>query len=425
VTTLGAVEVVSAPPQHPALQKTLANLVSVIGGEGILRVANFIVAVAIARLYGSAVFGLYATVLAYVTVVAMLADNGLQVAAIKQLSGSLEEIDRIVSLLYVAKTALFVPALTVLFAFVYGTHSSGLVWLIGGLVTVRTVLQSYCQLQIAILKAINRMTTIGVVQTAHAIILVIGCAVVYQRHLHVGGLMGVLVLGQFTEMTLTAMYLLRVGVRARPVRLWECWDLVRNAAPMGISFSLMNFLLRLDVIVLATFMSSSDVGNFAAAQSALVIVYVVSWLFGSVLLPDLTRLSSHRELMDKHVKHWIRLILAITVPITLIGIVVGPVGLRAVFGQAFDAARKPLALMLISIPFIFLNSLFLNRGFALNHRRVYVDTYAISAAGGLVLSVVMVKLFGVVGISAAVVTREIATFALLLLSSRSTLPSPS
>src|SRR5713226_3253906 len=135
MSTPAAVEVVSATPHYPTLQKTLANLTSVIGGEGVLRIANFVVAVAIARLYGSAVFGLYATVLAYVTVVVMLADNGLQVAAVKQLAHSIEEIDRIVSLLYVAKTALFVPAMVVLFTFLYGARSPELVWFILSLVT--------------------------------------------------------------------------------------------------------------------------------------------------------------------------------------------------------------------------------------------------------------------------------------------------
>src|SRR3954452_2310139 len=61
------------------IRRTLLNLASVIGGEAALRVASLVAAVVIARNSGPALFGIYATALAYATITTLLADNGLQI----------------------------------------------------------------------------------------------------------------------------------------------------------------------------------------------------------------------------------------------------------------------------------------------------------------------------------------------------------
>jgi len=54
------------------MRRTAVNLVSVIGGEVLLRGANFAAVVVMARLYGATVLGIYATVLAFATVAVMM-----------------------------------------------------------------------------------------------------------------------------------------------------------------------------------------------------------------------------------------------------------------------------------------------------------------------------------------------------------------
>jgi O-antigen/teichoic acid export membrane protein len=101
-------------PVSVSLKRTAANLSSVIGGELLLRAANFAVVVVIARLYCASALGVYATALAFATVAVMLADNGLQISAIAEVGQNPNQVSEVVSRLYAAKTLLLLPMFGVL-----------------------------------------------------------------------------------------------------------------------------------------------------------------------------------------------------------------------------------------------------------------------------------------------------------------------
>src|SRR5712692_5576564 len=119
-------------------KKTTINLTSVIGGEMLLRAANFAAAAVIGRLYGVAIFGTYATILAFVTVVERLSDNGLEVAGIAQTSKQPERIGEILGSLYTLKTFLSFIALAVLVCIGLASRLSSCVWILATILTLRT-----------------------------------------------------------------------------------------------------------------------------------------------------------------------------------------------------------------------------------------------------------------------------------------------
>jgi O-antigen/teichoic acid export membrane protein len=390
----------------PATARTLTNLASVFSGEGLLRVANFAVAVVIARVYGSYVFGVYATALAYATVATMVADNGLQVAAVTTICAAPEGRNLFASRLYAAKGMLLVPVLMGAAILLSALHASPLVWVVAGLITLRTALQACCQLQVAILKAIDRMPAIAAVQSMHFIFLMAGILWVYRSGFAIQTLLEVLLAGQVLEMIAEFAWLRRSGIRVHGARMSDCLRLIRRATPVGISFTLAAILLRMDVIVLAWIASAATVGHFAAAQQVLVIVYVGSWLFGSVLLPELARLTSAPAAQEKLVAHWTRLLLVVLVPIAIVGAAIGPFAIRALYGEAFAEAGRPFAILFLATPFIFLNALYLNRAI-LGAASVYVTILAVAAGAGLVLDLSLGWAVGIAGIAMAALAREI------------------
>ncbi|MCI0351647.1 MAG: oligosaccharide flippase family protein, partial [Acidobacteriales bacterium] len=213
---------------------TLASLASVVGGEFLLRLASLGAVVIMARLYGASVLGMYGTVLAYATAVVMLADNGLQTAAITEIGKRPDEVNHFVTQLHLSKTLL-------LFA----------VFLIGGIVTLwvdfsrqtmiaiwllslKTIVQSYCQLSGAILKSLGRMVVIGQIQTVHFLFLTAGLAFVFYGSPSLASLLGLLLAGQVLEWVLFGIVLGRSGVRPARVTSIECWKLIRRSTPFGI-----------------------------------------------------------------------------------------------------------------------------------------------------------------------------------------------
>ena len=403
----------SAPAADPRLKNTFANLASVVGGETLLRAANFLVAVLVARQFGTALFGLYATSLAYATIAVMIADNGLQISAITSMHASAGDLDHTVGRLYLAKTLPLVAVLAGAAGVLLAVHASALLWTVAGGLALRTVLQSYCQLQVAILKAVDRMRAIGAVQTVHFAVLVVGALAVYRLRLPILKLIAILLIGQCVEFAGTWERLRGAGIRPGRAKLGEALRLLRESTPFGISFTIASFFLRMDVIVLAWIVPAREIGHFAAAQQVLVAVYVLSWLFGSVLLPELVRLSTSPAALHAYVSRWVLRLTLTAVPAALLGAAGGPFFMRVVYGQAFASAGRPFVILCLTIPFVLLNAVYLNRAIALGARSLYLNTYAVAAASGIAADIVLTLALGITGTALAALLREAGMFGFL------------
>ena len=394
------------------MYKQFRNLTSVLGGEALLRIANLLAVLVIARLYGASILGIYAVALAYATAATMLADNGLQTSAVKKLSIRNDRSNSTVSGLLAAKTILSVPLLFAFLVISRWLKLSPTYWWIVVMITLRTVLQSYCQLLLAMMKAVDRMPLIVLIQGTHFTVLLIGIGAVYSRGLSVIVLMGVLLAGQIIEVCLSSVVLWRTGLRLCRVELRDCWVTMWDSTPIGITFSIVNLLMRLDLIILSALSAAATAGTFASAQIVLVMVYVVAWLLGSVLLPDMTRLKGSNSLAS-YVSTWSRNVSYVLVPAAVIGVWAGPRFMQLLYGSIFEAAGPLLSILILAAPFIFLNSIYLNYAIAMNLTKVYFHVYAAIAVFAILLDLTLIHFFSNRGLAAAVVIREILIFVLL------------
>lgn len=392
------------------MRRSVGNLANVIGGEAALRAANFVAAVFLARVGGTWVFGTYAASLAYVTIATMLADNGLQIAAVREISSTPDAISPIVSRLYISKTLLFLPMLLILAFIGRVAHLSTLQWSIAAIIVLRSIIGSYCQLQVAILKAVDSMRAIGFIQGTHSLVLLLLLWRCYESGRNIYFFLWALVIGQTLEMILEAAWLWSIGLRPVTVRFQDCWHLLRASTSVGITLAIANAILRLDVIILSLIAGAAAAGVFAAAQTVILIVYVVGWLLGSVLLADMTRLNESQSDLKRFVQRWVWLISSTLIPLTIIGIFVGPPLVRTLFGPKFALTGTLLALMLPAVPFIVLNSLHLHRTFAIQSARAHLGTYLRAGALTIILDSCLALAFGATGVAVAVVVREVIIF---------------
>jgi O-antigen/teichoic acid export membrane protein len=406
-----------ALPAKPALRPAIANLGSVLSGEASIRVATFCCAVLIARRYGIATFGIYATALAYLTAGAMIADNGLQAAAIQQVAKARENRTQIIARLYFTKTFLIGVALILLLAVTLAIHLSREVATICALLAVRTALQSYSQLNASILKGLGNMAAIAISQTLHSGFLILGAAAVYARGDGIAVLLAIMVAAQALEFAISGRYVGSVGIHpVRVIRIRECWELARISMPMGLTFGMANLGVRLDVVMLSLVVSAEKVGQFAAAQSLYVITSVVSWLFGSVLLAEMSRIARDQPALSRYVAHWTRLLLATTLPAAIAGVWLAPWILRAAFGNNIHAAIDAVTVLVLATPLLFLNSLLLNRSIARGHTGTYVTSQAGALTVGLLTALVAAPALGGLGVALAATAAREGTLLTLLLS---------
>jgi O-antigen/teichoic acid export membrane protein len=363
-------------------------------------------------LYGATVLGIYATVLAFATVATLAADNGLQIATVREVNSRSDQVNKVVTTLYAVKLLLLVPAIGILAVIFKARDFTPIAWVIAGFVVARTALQSFGQLQMSILKALDRMVPIGVIQAVHSTFLLTCICTVYYFQLPLNLLLLTLVSGQTLELLLSLGFIRKAAVGASKISFSDCRSLLRRSTPVGLAYGMAGLILRMDVIVLSALASVDVVGHFAAAHMILTFAYVVAWLFGSVLLPDMVRLSGSVGEFQQYVGRWSTIIFVVTIPLAGLFLVASPTLMPILYGKDFADTGKFLAILGLAIPFILNNSLYFHRAITLGATGVFLATFAATAMVGLILSVTLGSNFGATGIACAIVTREVAMFAI-------------
>jgi len=372
----------------------------------LLRLANFGVAALIGRLYGVPVLGLYATILAVATLGERLADNGLELTGIAEVSARPRYTSEIATALYADKTILCALAIGLLATTGRIAGLSPSQWLIAAILTLRTFLYSYCRLHAGFLKGLDRTKQIAKCQGVHFSLLAVGLADVYLQHKSLVVLLLYLLAAQIVEYICTFVVLHRFGVGYAAVSVSLCWDLMRRSVPVGATYTLATVMLRGDVLILSLLTSSTVVGSFAAANTGLVLIYVIAWLFSGVLLSHLGRHARNNQALNLHFRKILRTVTLISILLAAAGVLISRFAVILIFGKSFAAAGSTAAIMILALPLIFLNAAFLSRLIAKNASRIAAFIYLPAAILSLLLNYFLGRYYGAAGVAVSIVLRE-------------------
>jgi O-antigen/teichoic acid export membrane protein len=403
------------------MRKTLENLTSVVGGEFVLRTATFVAAVLIARLYGAATLGTYTTALAFATLLATVGDNGLNFSSIAEVSRRPHETDSIISSLYVVKTLLLAIAAAIALFVAWAWHIKPTAFVVGALVMGKIFLNSYGQANFSMLKALDRMRPIGMLQFFHSCALLGGMAMVYRFRWGIGILLAVFLGGQIAEILASSAVLWRLRVRLTHTSFLDCFHLIKLSTPVGASSLLANFILRLDVLVVSLFYSPLLVGHFAAANNGVVAMYAVAGLFGSVLLPEMAKIGPN---LAEFMRKWLRIVCAVCVPMVIVVVLCATRLVVLVYGRSFAEAGPLVAVMAIAVPLIVLNAMYYSRAVALQMRGTYLSIFFGTALLAVALDITFARYLGLMGVAAAIVIREATMLTAFLVSARGNFAVP-
>jgi O-antigen/teichoic acid export membrane protein len=386
--------------------KTMSNLGDVVGGEMLLRLANFGVAALIGRLYDAPVLGMYATIVAVATLGERLADNGLELTGIAEVSTRSRYVSEIVTALYIDKTILCVVAIGLLATMgrIIGLPPSQ--WIIAAILTLRTFLYSYCRLHAGFLKGLDRTRQIAKCQVVHFSLLALGLAYVYLKHKGLVVLLLCLLAAQIVEYICSFVVLSGLGVSPTPVPASLCWELMRRSVPVGTTYTLATVMLRGDVLMLSLVASATVVGTFAAADTGLVMIYVIAWLFSGVLVSELGRHARSSQASNLHFRKILRTVMLVSIPIAMAGVLFARFAVILIFGKSFAAAGSTAAIMILALPLILLNAAFLSRLIAKSAARVAVFIYLPAALLSLLLNYLLGRYYGAAGVAVSIVLRE-------------------
>lgn len=401
-------------PSHtslPPIRRTGVQFGYLTTSEALLRIANLAMMVLIARQFSPSILGVYATAVAVSTFAIMLADNGLQTTAI-QVSSSTPIAASVVYSGVVSTKLLLLPIALAIVSCALGT-SHGRLWVVWVLIFCRVALQSFSQTNFAILKGLQMVPAIAAIQGCHFLLFASALMVLWQMHLSLAMLLSVVATCQAAEFLAGTVCLHKMGIKIRPTAIRSCLSLMRDAFPVGITATLWTLVLRSDLIILAVFVSTEQLGQYAAAQSVMIAMYLGGWLLGSLLLAELTRMNKQPDMLKDFVSRWSRLFILILVPATVMAVWAAPLFIRVLYGRSYQQSAYLLTALATATPFIWLNSLYLHRAIAVGDNRSYAFVYGITVVLSACASVVLALAFGALGVACGVVCREAGLFAVL------------
>lgn len=412
MTTPAQLRVAAGQPALDRTRGTIAQLALLVSSEGLLRIGNFALAILIAREYSPATLGIYAMAVAASTCAVTFADGGLQLSAIRWISADPLRISTFFSRVLASKLLLLPFAALVAGGILAGERVSTL-WLACALVFVRTLLQSFAQMNYSVLKALRDVFPIAALQYAHFGLMSAVLFAAVKVDLRVVTLVGLLAGCQAAEFVGSAIFLRWRRLRLEAVSIAECCAAIRGSVPTAITTTISTVVFRGDLIILALFVSAEGTGQFAAAQFVIVAMYLAAWLLGSLILPEFAAEGSQPEWVRAIVRRWTRVLILLTVPATAVLIWFAPYAMHELFGPAYRQSAGLVSILLLATPFIWLNSLYLHRAIAVDDKRIHVRAYALVTGIAAALSMAFAWKFGTIGIAATAVAREASLFAVL------------
>ncbi|MDD5146011.1 MAG: flippase, partial [Candidatus Pacebacteria bacterium] len=141
------------------------------------------------------------------------------------------------------------------------------------------------------------------------------------------------------------------------------------------------FLFNIDIVMLGWWKTTGDIGLYSVAQRLVGILAFFSGLVATATFPALARFarSETKEQLKKLFEGTVRIILLISIPFVLGGLIVGKSLLGFIFGQDFVPSFTAFAILLFSVLVIHPMPIFSNLFFAFN-KQIKLVPYAFIAA---------------------------------------------
>ena len=183
------------------------------------------------------------------------------------------------------------------------------------------------------------------------------------------------------------------------IKASRLYGILKISTPMLFASCMQFIIANTGIILLGIFRSVEEVGYYAVALSISSLGSIILASINSMTAPTFSDLY-HKGAMDELfyvAKKSTRLIFFITAPILLLLVLLGKPLLSLLFGQPYATAYPALAFLVIGQ---FVNSISGSTGIFMNmtgHQFVFRNVMIVSGTINIILSLVLIPLFGITG----------------------------
>jgi O-antigen/teichoic acid export membrane protein len=384
--------------------RAVSNTIFVLGARTVSRLASLVVVVVLANALGDTGYGRYATVIAYLALVSVVADLGFNPLYTREAARNRQELGHYLGTLLVVKMALAVAATVILaIALGFGARLGALI-VPGAALLIAT---AYANLLRNTFYAVGRVEFDAVAIIAE--IAIQGGLIFFgaRRHADVSFFVWAYT-ASFLFTIVYSLVVIRVFHLGR-VRLGLDLGLVRRwfplALPFAFTFFLTNLYFRADVPILQQFRSFAEVGWYTFAYKPfealqfvpLAIQAVVYPLLGVYFVSDVSRLKLAYS-------RFFKVLVLLGWPLTVgTFVLVHPIG--RLF-RLFPQSEASLRILAFAIVFLFANSAFYAMLNATNRQHMNAWATGLAAAINIALNLILIPFYGYLAASATTVVTE-------------------
>ncbi len=395
---------------RPFPRRLAINSGSILAGEASARLATFLVALVLARRFGSVALGQYGFAVAVASVLLLIPDAGLHLFMVRELAaapGRLPSVYRGVHWLKAPLLA-FVLASSLIFG-EWVIHDDGRRMLFYVLLA-KVALQTFSQAYMAIFKAFERMHRVAVQQFANALLAAAWVGGALWIKAGPTAVILALVVGQVVE-TGMGWWMVKRDFLPRFRHEESTADLkpmLVASVPMGVAAILLALDLRLDILTLSPFASNRDLGIYQAAAWFPVGAFLAVSLLMTTLFPKLARhLRNPGAVGNAYVESLLKNGILFMAAVSVIVGLIAPSLLKLLFGEELLSAVSLLRVLIAALPCIFINTTMFHVFVAAQRRRAYLTALILGISVGGALSLLLSSQLGPGGTAFAVVLREL------------------
>jgi O-antigen/teichoic acid export membrane protein len=389
-----------------SLKRTVArNTLIVTLGSLSLKAINFLYNIAVVRVLGDSGFGQFSTVLAFVSLFAIVAELGVSQYVMREVAQRPEKTNLLfwnLMVLRVVLALLSVGGITIA-ATLYGFTPE----LVFGvfLYTLTFVYSAFLAPLETVLVASERfeyptiITVIGQIGTA-----ILGAIVLINNWGYLA-LIGVGLLAMIPQILVAVWAVRRHRLATRPIKvtpgLWP--KMIRAGLPFGMIALSLTIAFGIDTVILARFYPPDDVGWYNAAYRLSTSLLFMFTAFNTAIVPSLSKaFITEPGTVERWYYRSVKIIMLTGIPMALGGMLVADPLIRFLYGDQYAPAVQVFQIIVWDVPVLMFASLCGNMTTIISQERAAARIYFIGAVANVVLNLLLIPRFGIIG--AAVVT---------------------
>ena len=389
-------------------QRFIKNLSLLYISTFISGIFALIVNIILIKRLGSSVYGEYAFSLTFLGYFALIADSGLSAYGETAVSKDRAHADKIIGSIFSFNivTALFSAVLMIIIAFLFkfGQVQRDMLLLISTALIINTFSFNWAVKALEKNYILSLSVFIGRLAYFTGVFLF-----VLNKNYYMAAVLSFLI-GLFLTAFIQAGYLNRIkGIFKFNFSANNFKHLISNGIPFGIVSGLIVLYSGFPVLFLKIFANDAGIGFYYITNRLIVFIFVLFNLMAGAFIPIISEAiqKNDKEKQSSIMSELIRFAYTFSMPLCFGGFAVSRLLILRLFGDNFAVSAGLMKIMIWSIFLVSVSSVLIGFLTALNDRKSLISSAFFTTVGGLTVSLLLIREYGVYGGAASSLIIEI------------------